>query len=65
MPMVTVYMRFNATTSCCSIRAMWASIWFLAGMSTYMFLQVVAVSTGTSTDWASMPQALPTSCKAC
>lgn len=59
MPMMTVHVRLDATTSACSILAMWTGIWFLSSMSSYVFLQVVAVPTGVPTIRASQSEVLP------
>lgn len=49
MPMVTIHVRFNVTTSGCTVRTVRAEIGFLPSVCTDMFLEVVAVSTGVST----------------
>lgn len=49
MPMVTIHVRFNATTGGCTVRTVRAEIGFLPSVCTDMFLEVVAVSTGAST----------------
>lgn len=48
MPMVSIHVRFNATTGGCTVRTVRAEIGFLPSVCTDMFLEVVAVSTGVS-----------------
>lgn len=61
-PVVSVHVRFDATTGSGSVRAVRAWVRFLPSVSTDMFLEVVAVSTGMSTIRASEPQELPITC---